>query len=127
MEVKIDTREKFHAITILEPSLAANMTENLNNCLLPYLQSDVKNVVLNLRDIHSIDNAAAERLVQLQQQFYENNASFVICELQKSVEETLDKQSLLELINVTPTESEAWDIVQMEEIERELMDGEPEN
>jgi anti-anti-sigma factor len=123
MEVKIDTREKFHAITILEPSLAANMTENLNNCLLPYLQSDVKNVVLNLRDIHSIDNAAAERLVQLQQQFYENSASFVICELQKSVEETLDKQSLLELINVTPTESEAWDIVQMEEIERELMDG----
>ena len=126
MEVKIDTREKFHAITILEPSLAANMTENLDNCLLPYLQTDVKNVVLNLRDIQSIDNAAAERLVHLQQKFYENNASFVICELQKPVEETLDKQSLLELINVTPTESEAQDIVQMEEIERELMDGDGE-
>lgn len=124
MEVKIDTREKFHAITILEPSLAANMTENLDKCLLPYLQSDVKNVVLNLRDIVSIDNAAAERLVQLQQQFYENNASFVICELQKPVEEIFDKEKLLELINATPTESEAWDIVQMEEIERELMDGE---
>ena len=27
------------------------------------------------------------------------------------------------MMNVTPTESEAWDIVQMEEIERELMDG----
>ena len=26
-------------------------------------------------------------------------------------------------MNVTPTESEAWDIVQMEEIERELLDG----
>jgi hypothetical protein len=26
------------------------------------------------------------------------------------------------MMNVTPTESEAWDIVQMEEIERELMD-----
>jgi hypothetical protein len=25
-------------------------------------------------------------------------------------------------MNITPTESEAWDIVQMEEIERELMD-----
>jgi hypothetical protein len=31
---------------------------------------------------------------------------------------------LLELMNVTPTESEAWDIVQMEEIERELLGGE---
>jgi hypothetical protein len=26
------------------------------------------------------------------------------------------------MMNVTPTESEAWDIVQMEEIERELLD-----
>jgi hypothetical protein len=30
----------------------------------------------------------------------------------------------LELMNVTPTESEAWDIVQMEEIERELLGDE---
>jgi anti-anti-sigma factor len=127
MEVKIDTREKFHAITIQEPSLAANMTEKLENCLLPLLQTGVKNIVLNLRDIRDIDNAAAEQLVKLQQLFYQNNASFVVCELQKRVEEKLDADNLLELINVTPTESEAWDIVQMEEIERELMDGEFEN
>jgi hypothetical protein len=46
----------------------------------------------------------------------------VICELQQGVEDFLDSNNLLELMNVTPTESEAWDIVQMEEIERELMD-----
>jgi hypothetical protein len=27
------------------------------------------------------------------------------------------------MMNVTPTESEAWDIVQMEEVERELLNG----
>lgn len=122
MEVKISTREKFHAITILEPSFAANMTEKLENCLVPLLQTDVKNVVLNLKEVQAIDDAAAERLVKLQQLFYESNASFVICELQKQVEETLDKENLLELINVTPTESEAADIVQLEEIEREFLD-----
>ena len=53
---------------------------------------------------------------------YENGLSFVICCLEKSLEEWLDKAELLELMNVTPTESEAWDIIQMEEIERELMD-----
>ena len=124
MEVKIDTREKIHAITIQEASLAANMTEELDNRLRPILQSDVKNVVLNLQDIHSIDNGSAQRLVHLQQLFYENNASFVICNMRPEVEETFDKTNLLELLNFTPTESEAWDIVQMEEIERELMDGE---
>ncbi|MGZ8518446.1 MAG: STAS domain-containing protein [Chitinophagaceae bacterium] len=121
MKVKIDTKERFHAITLPGDSLTASMTEELGACLLPYLQNDVKNVVLILKDIQRMDKAAAEKLVSIQQSFYENNASFVICELQKQVEGFLDQNELLELINVTPTESEAWDIVQMEHIERELL------
>jgi len=122
MEVKIDTKEKFHAITVPGPTLSASMTEELASCLLPYLQNDVKNVVLILKDIETIDNAAGENLVEIQQSFYENNASFVICEMQPGVEQFLDHIELLELMNVTPSQSEAWDIVQMEEIERELLD-----
>jgi anti-anti-sigma factor len=124
MEVKIDTKEKFHVITLIGPRLSADMTEKLNNCLLPFIQTDVKNLVLNLKELQSLDNAASENLVKVQQKFYENNASFVICELKPQVEEFLDKEDLLEIMNVTPTESEAADIVQMEEIERELMDDE---
>jgi anti-anti-sigma regulatory factor len=96
----------------------------LGECLLPYLQNDVKNLVLILKDIELLDIAAAEKLVYIQQKFYENNASFVVCELQKPVEEFLDKNELLEMMNVTPSQSEAWDIVQMEEIEREFIRGE---
>ena len=122
MQVKTDTKEKFHAITLPGPSLSATMTEELGECLLPYLQNDVKNLVLKLKDIETIDIAAAEKLVYIQQKFYENSASFVICELRKPVEEFLDQNELLEMMNVTPTESEAWDIVQMEEIERDFLD-----
>jgi anti-anti-sigma factor len=122
MKFKIDTREKFHAITIQETTLAANMTEELDKCLLALLQNDVNNVVLILKDIQTIDIAAGEHLVATQQTFYENNASFVICELNKEIEKKLDDEGLLELMNVTPTASEAYDIVQMEEIERELLD-----
>ncbi|MBL7721829.1 MAG: STAS domain-containing protein [Chitinophagaceae bacterium] len=130
MQVKTDTKERFHAITVLEPALTATMTDDMSECLLPYLQNDaslpgqVKNLVLILKDTSSIEVAAAEKLVQIQQRFYENGASFVICELQKPVEDFLDQQELLEIMNVTPTESEAWDIVQMEEIERDLMGDE---
>ena len=45
----------------------------------------------------------------------------MVCELQEPVEKMLDERELLEVMNSTPTESEAWDIVQMEEIERELL------
>jgi anti-anti-sigma factor len=122
MEFKRDTKEKFHVITLPGPALSATMTEEITVYLLSHLQNDVKNVVLVLKDINSIDNAAAEALVNVQQKFYENNVSFVICELQKPVEKFLDENELLEIMNVTPTQSEAFDIVQMEEIEREMMD-----
>ena len=123
MQVKIDTREKFHAITILEPVLAANMTEDLQKSLLPILEKDVKNVVLILKDIPEVKEAAAASLVKIQQTFYDNGASFVICELTPPVEQYLEDNGFLEIMNVTPTESEAWDIVQLEEVERELLNG----
>jgi anti-anti-sigma factor len=121
MVVKIDTRQKFHVITLNSPDLSANMTAEMDNFLRPLLQNDVKNIVFNLSNLSSVDEASAENLVKLQQYFYENNASFVFCELPKPIETQLDEMGLLELMNTTPTESEAWDIVQMEEIERELL------
>ncbi len=95
MEVKIDTREIFHVITIKEPKLAANMTAELDNCLLPLLQGNVKNVVLNLEDIKKMDDAAAEHLVNIQQRFYEQNVSLVVCCLNKEVETWLDKKGCI--------------------------------
>lgn len=124
MKVKIDTKEKFHAITVSERSLSASMTEELADHLFKYLQNDLKNVVLNLKELEQIDNEIAEKLVNVQQKFYENQASFVICEIQPGIEKFLDELELLEMMNVTRTESEAWDIVQMEEIERELLGDE---
>ena len=121
MKVKTDTKEKFHVITVQEATMSADMAAKLTDLLLAYLQNDVKNLILNLKELHSLDEIAAEKLVKLQQNFYEKNSSFVICELQKPVEQFLDNVNLLEMMNTTPTESEAMDIVQMEEIERELL------
>ena len=122
MQVKIDTREKFTMFTPDTDYLSDNLTAELTNVIVPYLQNDIKNVILSLKNVGGIDDIAAEAVVKLQQQFYENNASFVICEMQAAVEDKFDELELLDLMNVTPTESEAWDIVQMEEIERELLD-----
>jgi len=124
MKVKTDTKEKFHVITVQEPTLSADMAAELSDLLLIYLQNDVKNIILNLKELQSLDEIAAEKLVKLQQNFYEKNSSFVICDILKPVEDFLDNVNLLEIMNTTPTESEAMDIVQMEEIEREFLNEE---
>ncbi|RYE01678.1 MAG: STAS domain-containing protein [Sphingobacteriales bacterium] len=127
MEVKTSTKEKFTVISGMPQDLSVTMTEDLCRQLTDHLGMPVKNIVLDMAAVQSIDEPSAEKLVKTQQDFYEAGASFVIFGLSPAVEAHLDELDLLELMNVTPTESEAWDIVQMEEIERELLDeDEPE-
>lgn len=137
MQLKIDTKERFQVVTVQESTLSATMAEELANKLKQCLQNggsgdsnhadSAGNIVLILKEVGHLDKEAAETLAQLQQKFYEHNTSFVICHLQPQVEKFLDELSLLEVMNITPTESEAWDIVQMEEIERELLGDDPDN
>jgi anti-anti-sigma factor len=124
MNVKIDTKEKFTVITLQETVLAENMAADVYNLLHSYLQKDIPHIVLNLQQVQNSCTAINDTLANMQQTFYENNCSFLICNLQPAVEALLDEQELLEVMNVTPTESEAWDIVQMEEIEREILGDE---
>ncbi len=120
MKVKLDTKDRFHVITILESDLTANMTEELEETFAQWLKNEVKNAIVNLAEVSQMDLDTALKLCGMQQNSYENNHSLVFCCLQPGLEKWLDEQELLETMNVTPTESEAMDIVQMEEIEREM-------
>jgi anti-anti-sigma factor len=123
MNFKIDTKEKFTVITPVSDVLSDKLTAELIQIAMSCLQKEIRNLVVNLQNVFSVIETSASQLVKLGQTFQENNASFVICALQPQVEEQLEKLDLLDEFNVTPTESEAWDIVQMEEIERELLDN----
>ena len=121
MNVKIDTKEKFTVLTPIEGLLSANMTGELADLLLSYLNNAIPHVILNMKNVQTVDKEVGEKIASLQQQFYEKNCSFVVCELNEEVENLLEEAELLEGMNMTPTESEAWDILQMEEVERELL------
>lgn len=123
IEFKIDTKEKFTVVTPIMQELSANIAAEMAVVCNEQLQKEVKNVILHMGNVAVVEEQASETLLELQQKFYESSASFVICCLQPAVEEAFEKSALLEMLNITPTESEAWDIVQMEEIERELLDG----
>ena len=120
MKVKIDTKEKFNVLTLQDTILSANMTEELNQLLLSFLKKNNKSIVLKMGTINEIDDVVANSLLNIQQKFYGEDSSFVICEIGASVKQCLKNLKIFQMMNITPTESEAGDIVQMEEIEREL-------
>ena len=123
MNVKTDTKEKFSVLTPELAVISANMTEDLEK-LAGYAPLGKPHLVINMKNVIGIAPEAAKKLAEVQQDAYERDHSFVICELQPGVEKVFDEAELTDIMNITPTESEAWDMVQMEEIERELMGGE---
>ena len=116
-------KEKFTVITIENKQLLSNLVGELDNLTTKLGNTAPKNLILNLKQVDNWDEAIIEQIAKAQGQFYEQNTSFVICALSNKLQDILDKTDYAELLNMTPTESEAWDIVQMEEIERELLDS----
>ena len=123
MQYKTEQKEKFTVITLLENSLSSNLVPELAELTTKIGAQSPKNLVLNFAKVVRWELPIIELLANAQQAFYDNNTSFVICCLSNSLQELLDLTEYAELMNITPTESEAWDIVQMEEIERELLDS----
>ncbi len=123
MQYKTELKEKFTVLTILENSLSSNLVPELAQIIAKIGAKSPKNLVLNLGQVARWELPVIAQLADDQATFYENNTSFVICCLSDSLQDTLDLTEYAEIMNMTPTESEAWDIVQMEEIERELLDS----
>jgi anti-anti-sigma regulatory factor len=125
MNFKIDTREKFTVIKPLADFFSDNLTAELNELLSSYKQSKI-NLIINFKNVSTINEQVIEQIAAWQNEFYNNKLSFVVCEIQQSVKAVLEELELNDALNIAPTETEARDIVQMEEIERELLqnDGE---
>jgi anti-anti-sigma factor len=123
IQYQTNTKEKFNVITILNTQLNSNLVPELAELTSKWGNTAPKNLVLNLKNVKNWDEAIIAQIANDQGQFYEKNTSFVVCALSDGLFDTLDKTDYAELLNMTPTESEAWDIVQMEEIERELLDS----
>jgi anti-anti-sigma regulatory factor len=123
IQYQTEPKEKFTVVTLLTTTLSSNLVPELTEITNNIGATPPKNLVLNFKHITSWDLAIIEQLADAQQKFYDNNTSFVICCLSDGLQDLLDKTEFAELLNMTPTESEAWDIIQMEEIERELLDS----
>lgn len=123
MEIKIDTKEKFKVITPLSTIIDDNITKEIHDLCLTIIEKEKISVIIKLNYVKKLVSQAIEMLQNLRNIFYDKSLSFVVCEFSEEVLKHIKEADLLDDFNYAPTESEAWDIVQLEEIERELFSG----
>ena len=120
MNVKIDTKEIFYVISITEEKLTANMAVELIKLVTEKQKEANKSIILDFTTLVEIEKESIDLLLKWHEKIYQDKKSLVLFGLSNPIKEALNHEGMLDIVNHTPTESEAWDIVQMEEIVREL-------
>lgn len=124
MEFKIDTRNNFTLIRPVGNRLDANMAVRLGEKCQELSDIDGQNYLIDLADCQEADEAAFETLANLHETCYSQGQSIVFTNVQDEVMAALKEAQMNDAINITPTEQEAIDIINMEILERDLFNEE---
>ena len=89
MNVKIDTKEIFHVISIMDSELTANMAATLLALIAKKQEEESKSIILNLETVKQMDKDFASELNNLKENLYTKNKSFVICNLSENIKQNL--------------------------------------
>lgn len=124
MEFKIDTRDTYTLLTPAAAHLDANMAAVLQEKLHDLADEGQTAFVVDLANASSADSAAYEVFVSQHEEAYEAGHSLVFTGVVDGLLQQMKQQQVHLTLNLTPTLEEAVDIVNMEALERELLEGE---
>ena len=122
MEFKIDTKEKILIVHPEIPRLDVNLSVEFAKSITDLPELKDRNLILDMALVPEIDEAGLMAILTVYQQQYDSRQSCAITGLNNTLTGILRES--YEDLNITPTLAEAIDIVMMESLERELMEGE---
>lgn len=121
MTYSLKNLENFDIATTEQQTFDTSLINELQNLADKQIAAK-RSLILNLNSFTELSDLSLEFIGRLHENFYNHDCSFVICELNNSLKNSLE--SSYPHVALAPTQIEAIDIVSMEVIERELLNGE---
>lgn len=120
MNFVADQKEKLVYITSNVEKLDALCAPELKSELVLQNRAPQRNIIVDLSATKYIDSSGLSALLVGQRLCRDANGTFVVCGLQETVKKLISISQLDSVFKITPTLSEAIDLVYMEEVEREI-------
>ena len=124
MEFKIDTKDNFAVITPVYTTIDANLAGELERKCEEIRQNGSKNLIIDLQHCATAQSAAVEMLVALHEISYSEDNSLVFTGIGEMVMPVVKAAEAHLVLNIAPKMIEAADIINMEVLERDLMNEE---
>ena len=120
MRYNIDTKENFDIITPINDTFNQELAVEINQFIQNSIEKQ-RSVIIDFTSINSIEETNTQHIIDWHHEMYNADLSFVLCTLSESVKNILLNMEDAAILNITPKQIEAIDIVAMEGLERELM------
>jgi hypothetical protein len=122
MKFKIDTKEKIVVFCLEEAVLDANLADGFISTATALPELKERNLILDLTLVQKTDAKGLEAILTVYRCMYDNHFSCALTGLNNTLTAEL-KAAGDDMLNIAPTMAEAIDLIMMEELERELLEG----
>lgn len=124
MSFVFDKQEKYTIVKVKVEKLDGNVSPFLKSELVLINSQGEKNIIIDLSETRYCDSSGLSAILVGNRLCKNAKGCFVITGLQDSVKKLITISQLDTILNITPTVSEAVDLLFMQEVERELGDEE---
>jgi anti-anti-sigma regulatory factor len=123
MKYNIDTKENFDIITPINDLFDQDLAEKIQQFLSASILKN-RSAIIDFSSIQSIENNLNQTIIDWHHKMYDSNLSFALCEMNDEIKKSMQENEESDILNITPKQIEAIDIVAMEGLERELLGDE---
>jgi anti-sigma B factor antagonist len=120
MKFEIDNRDKVVVVSTKVEKLDSLVSPELKSELVMVNKNGHKNIVLDMTETRYCDSSGLSAVLVANRLCRDAGGSFVLCGLQDPVSKLITISQLDSVLKITPTVSEAVDLVYMDEVERDI-------
>jgi anti-anti-sigma factor len=120
MKYLIDRQEKFCIICLEEEKLNSLNAAQFKSELVLLNAEGVRNIIMDLNKTSFVDSSGLSAILVGNRLCKQANGTFVVSQINEQIAKLLKISQLETILNITPTNEEAIDLVMMEEVERSL-------
>lgn len=126
MSFEIEKREKYTLIRSKVEKLDSTVSPLLKSELVVISNSGGRNIIIDLSETRYCDSSGLSAILVGNRLCKNANGSFIVCGLQDAVKKLISISQLDTILNITPSFTEAEDLLFMEEVERDILNDDTE-
>ena len=114
----INKEEKLAIVKVNSEKLNSINAPELKNNFVKLSSEDIKNVILDLSEVKFCDSSGLSAILVGNRVSKNSDGTFVVSGIKDMVEKLIQISQLDSILNITPTISEARDLIFMDEVQR---------